>query len=88
MEAAPAHAEDREHDVREHHGGIDVVTANRLERHLGAELGRACDLEEAVTLANGAVLRQRTAGLAHEPHGGALDRLAQRGPNEERPSHP
>ena len=30
------HPEDRGHDVREHHRGVDVVSAHRLERHLGA----------------------------------------------------
>ena len=34
-----AHADDREHDVREHHRGVDAVPAHRLEGHLRAELG-------------------------------------------------
>ena len=34
-----AHRGDRGHDVREHHRRVDAVAADRLERHLGAELG-------------------------------------------------
>ena len=41
-----SHAEDRGHDVREQHGGVDVVAPDRLQGHLGAELGRARELEE------------------------------------------
>ena len=54
------HPEDRGHDVREHHGRVDVVAAHRLQRHLGAELGRVGDLEECVLLADRAVLREAT----------------------------
>ena len=82
-----AHPEDREHDVREHHGRVDVVAAHRLERHLGAELGLAADLEERVRLADLAVLGQRAARLAHEPDRRALGRLAPRGADEERLGH-
>ena len=44
-------------------------------------------LEDAVALTERPVLLEAAAGLAHEPHRRALDRLAQRGPDEERPSH-
>ena len=37
------------HDVGEHHRCVHAVCAHRLERHLGAELGLAADLEEPVT---------------------------------------
>ena len=79
-----AHAEHRRHDVGEHHGRVDAVAAHRLQRHLGAELGRVRDLPEGVPLANRAVLGQRAARLAHEPDGRALDRLAPGGADEER----
>ena len=69
---------DGEHDVGEHHRRVDAVAADRLERHLGAELGLPADLEEAVALADLAVLGQRAAGLAHEPDRRALDVLAPR----------
>ena len=79
-----AHAEHRSHDVREQHGGIDVVPAHRLQRHLRAELRSARNLEEAVSLADGAVLREAAARLAHEPHRGALDRLTAERTHEKR----
>ena len=79
-----AHPEQRQHDVREHHRCVDVVPANRLQRHLGAELGLAADLEERVRLADLAVLRQRAARLAHEPDRRALGRLEPRGADEQR----
>ena len=55
------HRDDRGHDVREHHRGVDVVPAHRLQRHLGGQLGRAVDLEERVLLADLAVLREASA---------------------------
>ena len=69
------HPEDREHDVREHHGRVDAVHAHRLERHLGAQLGLTADLEQRVPLADLAVAGQRAPGLAHEPDGRPLDGL-------------
>ena len=59
-----AHPEQRQHDVREHHGRVDVVAAHRLERHLGAELRLVADLEERVRLPDLAVFRQ-----ANDPPG-------------------
>ena len=56
-----AHAEDGEHDVREHHGRVHAVAPDRLQRHLRAELGLPHDLEEAVALADLAVLRAASA---------------------------
>ena len=53
------------------------------KRHLRAELRRPGDLEEAVALADRAVLRQRAPGLSHEPDRRALDRLAPCSPDEE-----
>ena len=80
-------AEDGRHDVREEHRRVDAVPADRLERHLGAELRRAGELEERVALAQRAVLGQRAAGLAHEPDRRALDRLAPQRADEERLGH-
>ena len=45
------HAENRKHDVGEHHRRIDAMSPHRLQRHLRAELRLARDLEEAVALA-------------------------------------
>ena len=81
------HPEDREHDVREHHGRVDAVAPDRLQGHLGAELGLPADLEEGVALADLAVLRQRAAGLAHEPDRRALDVLAPARAHEKRLGH-
>ncbi len=81
------HRRDGRHDVGEHHGRVDAVAAYRLQRHLGAELRRPCELEEAVLLAERAVLRQRATGLAHEPDRRVLDRLAPRRPDEKRLRH-
>jgi len=60
------------------------VTANGLERHLGAELGLRHDVEEPVTLSQLAILGKRAARLAHEPDGRALDRLTPARPHEKR----
>ena len=79
-----SHRDDRSHDVREHHRGVDAVPPDRLKRDLGGQLGRAVDLEERVLLANLAVFGKRAPRLPHEPHRGALDRLAPRGADEQR----
>jgi hypothetical protein len=50
------HSEDGRHDVREEDRGVDAVPAHRLQRHLGAKLGRPRDLEEAVPLSQRPVL--------------------------------
>jgi hypothetical protein len=63
------------------------VSPNGLEGHLGAELGAPADLEEVVALADRTVLGQRPPGLAHEPHGRSLDRLAPNGAHEKRFPH-
>ena len=52
------------------------MAPDRLKRHLGTELGRVGDAEEVVPLADRPVLRQRPAGLPHEPHRRPLDGLA------------
>ena len=83
-----AHAEDRQHDVREHDRGIDAVHADGLERDLGAELGLTADLEQAVALADLTVAGQRAPRLAHEPDRSPLDRLQARGSDEEGRRHP
>ena len=82
-----AHAEQRQHDVREHHRRVDVVAADRLQGHLGAELRLVADLEERVGLPDLAILRQRAARLAHEPDRRALGWLEARGADEERLPH-
>ena len=46
--------------------------------------GSPATSKKRVPLADLAVLGQRAAGLAHEPHRRALDRLAARGADEKR----
>ena len=52
------HGGDRGHDVREHHGRVDVVPTDGLQRDLRAQLGALGDLEERVPLAQRPVLGQ------------------------------
>ena len=69
-----AHRDDRGHDVREHHGRVDVVPAHRLQRHLGASApADRLISKNAWLLADRAVLGQRAPGLPHEPHRRPLD---------------
>jgi len=79
-----AHAFERQHDVGIEDGPIDAEPAHRDRADLGAQLRRARDLEDAVTFAERAVLREGAARLAHEPHRGALDGLAPAGADEQR----
>ena len=78
------HRKNGEHDVREHHRRVHVVPADGLQRHLGAELRLGDDVEQPVTLPQLAVLGQRPACLAHEPHRRVLHRLTATGPDEKR----
>ena len=82
-----AHAEHGGHDVREQHGRVDVVTPDRLQRHLGAELGCPRELEERVPLPQRAILGQRAPGLPHEPDGRALHLLAPESAHQKRLGH-
>ena len=82
-----SHADDREHDVGEHHGRVHAEAMDWLQRHLGAELGLPTHLEEAVTLADLPILGQRPPGLAHEPDRRALDVLAPGGADQKRIGH-
>ncbi len=59
----------RRHDVREQDGGVHVVPPHRLQGDLGGQLGDEAGLEDGGPLADGAVLGQRPARLAHEPDG-------------------
>ena len=79
--------ENRRHDVREHHGRIDVVPVHRLEGHLRAESPLRADLEERVLLADRAILRERASRLAHEPHRRPLDGFAVGRAHEKRDVH-
>ena len=65
---AEADGGDRHDDVGVEDGGVDAVAAHRLQGDLGRQLGLADGVEDAAAAADGAVLGQRPARLAHEPH--------------------
>ena len=77
------HADERRQDVGEDDGGVEPKGANGLQRHLGGELGRANDVEDAVLLAQGPVLRHVAPRLAHEPDRRAFDGKPAAGSQEE-----
>ena len=57
-------------DVGEQDCGIEAEAADRLQRDFRCKLGREAQIEEAPRpLAQRAIFRQVTPGLAHEPHG-------------------
>jgi hypothetical protein len=70
------------HDVAEQDRGIHVVPPHGLQGDLADEIGAAARLEHGDAGAHLAVLRQRPAGLPHEPHGRVRDRLALAGPQK------
>ena len=62
------HRLQRQEDVTEHDGGVDVEAPHRLQRYFGGELGVAHQLEEATGLgSNRVVLGQIPPGLTHQP---------------------
>ena len=71
-----AHRLERQHDVGEQHRGIDAQQLDGHQGDLGAQLRGLGDLEDAVALAHAPVGLERPAGLAHEPDGRRVDRLA------------
>src|SRR5439155_1493284 len=73
---------ERQQDVGEQDGGVDGEAADRLKRDLGGEVRRVAQLEQRVLLAQGAVLGEVAARLAHEPNRGGVDRLAPARPQE------
>jgi hypothetical protein len=73
---------ERDHDVREHDRGVERHPPERLEGELDGELGRPDDLEDVAIPAQLPVLGQVSAGLAHEPHRGAVDGFAPEGAQE------
>ena len=75
--ATPSPCE-RRRDVGEQDRGVDAEPAHRLESDLGAQRRVAGDLDERGVLADRPELRQRAAGLAHEPDGRRVDGLATR----------
>ena len=57
-------------NIREQNGGIEAVPADRLQRHLGSQLGIIAEVEKRACLpADCSVLGKIPSGLPHEPHG-------------------
>ena len=69
-------------DVGEQDRRVDAEPADRLEGDLGAERRVAGDLDQRRPLADGPVLGEGPAGLAHEPDRRGVDRLAAAGSQE------
>jgi uroporphyrinogen decarboxylase len=83
VEVIDAEADQGQHDVGEHHRGVQVHAPHRLQRHVRAERRIAADVHERVALPECTVFRQHAPRLPHEPDGGALGGLEARGANEE-----
>ena len=73
---ADAHGLQRQQDVGEHDGRVQIEAAERLQRDLRRHVRPPAHLHEAHLLADGAVLGQVAAGLAHEPDGRRVDGFA------------
>ena len=76
---ADAHALERQQDVGEDDGRVELEASERLQRDLGGHVGPPAQLDEAQLLTQGAILGQVAAGLTHEPDWGGVDGLAQAG---------
>ena len=76
--------DERQHDVGEEDRGVHPVPADRLQGDLGDQVGVLARLEHRRPGAQRPVLRQRPAGLAHEPDRGPAHRQAAGGADEVR----
>ena len=63
-------------------GGVHAVAAHRLQGDLGHQVRAQAGVQHRDAGAHLPVLRQRAAGLAHEPHRGVADGLTARGAQE------
>ncbi len=68
-----ANRRERHHDVAEQDRGVDRHPSERLERDLDDLVGVPARLEDVAVAAERPILRQVPSGLAHEPHGRAID---------------
>ena len=76
---ADAHTLERQEDVGEDDGGIELEAGQWLKGDLGGHLGPTAHLDEAQALADRPVLGQVAAGLTHEPDRRSVDRFAEAG---------
>ncbi len=82
MRTSTPDAGERHHDVAEQDRGVDLHPAERLQRHLDHLRGVPARVQDVALAAQLAVLRQVSARLAHEPHGGAVHRQPAAGAQE------
>ena len=73
------HRREGQQQIGEQDRGVDVDGIDRLQRDGDSQLRLRDDLEQGVTLPQRSVLGHVAAGLAHEPHRRAVDRLAAAG---------
>jgi hypothetical protein len=66
----------RHNYVAVQHCRVYSVSRYRLQRNVCGETGLFDCIQDAAFAANCAILRQTSAGLAHEPHGRVRDALA------------
>jgi hypothetical protein len=71
-----------EQEVGEDDGRVDAEALGGGDGDFGGDVRGAADVEEGVVAADGHVLGHVTAGLAEEPDGSAVDRLAEAGADE------
>jgi hypothetical protein len=63
-----AHGLDRQQQIGEDDGGVDVQQFDRLESDGGRQVGPFTHFEDAIPLADVPVLLEIAAGLPHEPY--------------------
>ena len=71
-----AHRLERQQQIGEQDGGVDLDPPDGLQRDFGRQIRRAAQLQKCVVLAEGAVFRHVASGLPHEPDGRAVDGFA------------
>ena len=78
-----AHRAGGDQNVRENDDRVHAQNAARLQRNFHCEFRSSADFQKVVLLADGAVFRQITPRLPHDPYRHALDRLAAAGAQKE-----
>ena len=73
------HRREGNEQIGEEDRGVHVDDVHGLKRHGDGEFGRTADVEQRVALPQRAIIRHVPSGLAHEPDGRGIDRLAPTG---------
>src|SRR5688572_4571039 len=71
-----SHRLERQEQIREQNGRVEIHPPNGLKGHFGRQVGRPADVEQRMALAKRTVFRHVAPGLAHEPDGRPVNRLA------------